>query len=300
MRRILLALTVLLAATTAHAATSHFTGQAESADGVTIAYETWGASNKAVVFVHGWSCDRTYWQDQIAHFAKAYKVVAIDLAGHGESGTDRADYTMEAFGADVAAVLQVQGITDAVLVGHSMGGPVIVEASLQAADRVRGLVGVDNFQTMVEAIPEEEVAAFTGALEANFAGTVEPWARSMFPANADSALVTLVAQDMAAAPPEVALSAMRNTLPWMGGGGAPQLQRLAVNLVCVSSDIYQTNVEANREIVPGFRVWILDGTGHFLMREQPAEFNALLDEALATFGYGAPQAPAAPGGLRAE
>ena len=292
MRRILTILLILFAATAAHADLSHFTGKIESADGVEIAYETWGAGLKAVVFVHGWSCDRTYWQDQIAHFSRTYKVVTIDLAGHGESGLEREEYTMEAFGADVVAVLQVQGITDAVLVGHSMGGPVIVEAFLQAADRVRGLVGIDNFQVMTGGFPPEEVVAFTAALEADFAGTVEPWVHGMFLAGADSVLVDTIAKDMAAAPPKVGVNAIRHAGPWMDGGGVPSLQRLAVNLVCVSGAAYTTDVEANRKIVPGFRVWILEGTGHFLMREQPAEFNALLDEALATFGYGAPQAPA--------
>ncbi|MCP4573431.1 MAG: alpha/beta hydrolase [bacterium] len=296
MRRILIVAALLAMASVCHAG-SHFTGRVASADGVEIAYETWGTGNRAVVLVHGWSCDRTYWRDQVDHLAKSWKVVAVDLAGHGESGVTRTDYSMEAFGADVVAVLHEQGITDAILVGHSMGGPVVVEAALQAADRVRGLVGIDNFQSMTEELPPEQIAAFLGAMEANFAGTVEFWVRSMFPADSDPELMNTVATDMAAAPPEAALSAIRSTLAWMGGGGVPQLKRLAVNLVCVNSDLHPIDLEGNRAIVPGFTATVIEGTGHFLMRGKPAEFNDLLDEALASFDAAAPTAP---GSVRVE
>lgn len=297
MRRFLILAALLVAATTAHAATNYFEGRTESADGVEIAYVTQGAGQQTLVFVHGWSCDRTYWRDQVRHFSDSYKMITVDLAGHGNSGTGRTEYTMEAFGADVAAVLEAQNIYDAVLVGHSMGGPVVVEAALQAADRVRGVIGVDNFQSMTVEFPPEQLAAWIGALEGDFAGTVDPWVRSMFPADADPELRDAVAADMAAGDPAVGVDAMKHTLPWMVGGGVPQLQRLGVNLVCVNSDLNPTDETGNQEIVPGFRAWILPGTGHFLMREQPEAFNALLDEALATFGYGPPRAP---GGLNVE
>jgi pimeloyl-ACP methyl ester carboxylesterase len=60
-----------------------------SADGVPIHYEVHGTGLPALVFVHGWTCDRSYWGRQIGHFARKYQVVAVDLAGHGESGLDR-------------------------------------------------------------------------------------------------------------------------------------------------------------------------------------------------------------------
>ena len=65
-----------------------------SADGVSIAYEVRGAGKPALVFVHGWCCERTYWEEQLPQFADKYKIVAIDLAGHGESGLDRKEWTM--------------------------------------------------------------------------------------------------------------------------------------------------------------------------------------------------------------
>lgn len=68
-----------------------------SADGTTICYETHGEGPLALVFVHGWCCNHTHWQHQIAHFAKDYQVVTLDLGGHGTSGQGRAQWTMREF-----------------------------------------------------------------------------------------------------------------------------------------------------------------------------------------------------------
>ena len=106
-------------------------GQTIGADATTIAYETHGAGELALVFIHGWSCDRAYWREQLPHFAEDYKVVAIDLAGHGASGDERESYSMENFGADVAAVVDHLGLERVVLIGHSMGGLVIVDGGGQ-------------------------------------------------------------------------------------------------------------------------------------------------------------------------
>jgi pimeloyl-ACP methyl ester carboxylesterase len=60
-----------------------------SSDDVTIAYQVQGEGKPALVFVHGWGINRTYWNAQLTYFAKKHHVVTIDLAGHGESGQDR-------------------------------------------------------------------------------------------------------------------------------------------------------------------------------------------------------------------
>ena len=91
-----------------------------SPDGVPIYYETQGTGQPALVFVHGWSCDRSYWERQVGHFAHQYQVVAIDLAGHGESGLNRQAWTMPAFGEDVVVVVEKLGLEQVVLIGHSM------------------------------------------------------------------------------------------------------------------------------------------------------------------------------------
>ncbi|MEO7246775.1 MAG: alpha/beta fold hydrolase, partial [Rubrivivax sp.] len=91
-----------------------------SAGGVHVQYRVHGHGEPLVVLIHGWSCDSNYWQAQVADLKTRYTVATVDLAGHGASGANRDDWSMAAFGADVAAV--VDALPDhprVVLVGHS-------------------------------------------------------------------------------------------------------------------------------------------------------------------------------------
>lgn len=127
-----------------------------SPDGVAIHYQTHGAGTPALVFVHGWSCDQSHWKEQVSYFSQRYKVVTIDLAGHGASGVNRDDWTMAAFGEDVTTVVAELDLDQVILIGHSMGGPVIVEAAQRMPERIIGLVGVDAFQDIdVERPPKK-------------------------------------------------------------------------------------------------------------------------------------------------
>lgn len=261
-----------------------------AADGVAIHCTDQGQGAPALVFVHGWSCDAGYWDAQVAHFAAKHRVVAIDLAGHGASGQERKAYTMEAFGADVAAVMEALDLRDVVLVGHSMGGPVIVEAALAAPDRVLGLVGVDNFQNVDLALPPAVIDGFVAPFEADFRQNVAAWVGHFFPADADSALAAGIAQDMASAPPAIGLSAMREMLFWLSTRTRERLGALKAPLMCVNADRQPTQVESIKAIVPGYELRLLPGRGHFLMREDPAGFNALLAETVAAIAAKAPAA----------
>ena len=116
-----------------------------SSDGVPISYVLEGSGAPVFVFVHGWACDRTYWSAQVEHFSTQARVITVDLAGHGESGDERADWSIANFAEDVVAVLVAENIENATLVGHSLGGPVVLEAAILASDRVSAVVGVDAF-----------------------------------------------------------------------------------------------------------------------------------------------------------
>lgn len=277
-RCVALLLPLLLAAVSGAATVDHTT---PAPDGVVIHFTDQGKGSPALVFVHGWSCDAGYWDAQVKHFAATNRVITIDLAGHGQSGQQRKAYTIEAFGADVAAVLKALDLKGAILVGHSMGGPVIIEAALAAPDRVAGLVGVDNFQNVELKLPPQAIDGFLGPFEANFSPMVKNWVSQMFPAGADTALAAGIARDMASAPPAVALSAMRELLTWMGDRTTERLAQLKVPLMCINADQQPTQTAPIKALVPLYELRVLPGTGHFLMREKPDAFNTLLGETIA-------------------
>ncbi|MGH8859781.1 MAG: alpha/beta fold hydrolase [Jatrophihabitantaceae bacterium] len=113
-----------------------------------------------MVFVHGWSCDRAYRRAQIDHFAARSQVVAVDLAGHGESGTARSNWTMRAVGGDVVAVVGELGLREIVPVGHSMGDDVVVGAALELGERHRGVVWANTCDGLDEPRSQASIERF--------------------------------------------------------------------------------------------------------------------------------------------
>ena len=182
-------------------------GAAVSADGVRIRYEVRGKGEPALIFVHGWCCDRSYWRRQLPYFAKKHRVVAIDLAGHGESGLNRKAWTIDGFADDVAAVAAKLGLKQVVLIGHSMGGSVIVKAAPKMPCRVLGLVAVDQFFNLEERHTRKEMDEFMAPFRANFREAVSNWVRGAFTPKSNPKLVESVAAHMSSRPPEVGLGA---------------------------------------------------------------------------------------------
>ena len=103
-----------------------------------------------IVFVHGFLCRLQDWRHQLTHFAEGHTVVACDLRGHGESPRGEAPMTIETVGGDVARMLGEEDLTGAILIGHSMGCRVVMEAWRQAKHRVAGLVLVDGSQVGID------------------------------------------------------------------------------------------------------------------------------------------------------
>jgi pimeloyl-ACP methyl ester carboxylesterase len=259
-------------------------GEVVSADGVPVRYAVDGGGLPAIVFVHGWSCDRRYWLGQVGHFAARFTVVTVDLAGHGESGTGRRSWTMPAFGEDVAAVVVGLGLPDVVLVGHSMGGDVIVEVARRLRPRVRGLVWVDVYRSLDEsgsdAATGEETAAFMAPFRTDFGAATRAFVRRIAGADTDPGLVDRIAEDMAAAPPHIALDAMRHAISNERAAIAG-LRHAAVPAVAINPGSPPTDIESLAR--HGIATMVLPAVGHFLMLQDPAGFNQLLDNVIEDF-----------------
>ena len=251
---------------------------AVAADGLPIHYELHGEGSPELVFVHGWCCDRGYWREQTDYFASEYTVVCLDLGGHGDSGLGRDAWTMAAFGQDVVAVVEKLNLHQVVLIGHSMGGNVVVEAAQQMPGRVKGVIGVDTFRTLGQVRPRAEVAAGIEPFRRDFTQTTEAFVRAaMFVPSSDVALVERIAKDMAAAPPEVGVSSGEQ-LDSHDAELQAGIHRLQVPVMLINSDFEVTDTAAAERY--GITVDLLSGTGHFVMLEDSDTFNNTLKGAL--------------------
>ena len=252
-----------------------------SHDGVPIRYDLHGDGETTLIFVHGWCCDRLIWARQAEHLAARYRVVCLDLAGHGESGQDRKKFTISAFSQDVIAVLNHLGLDRVVLIGHSMSGGVIVEAARHLGSRVIGLVGVDTLWDVDKVRSQDEVAAFMIPFRADFAKAARGFARPMFTSTFDADHAEAIICAIVAVPAVVGTEALESSM-----GNGPNLRagldELRVPVALINSPHWQTtNVEAARR--RGIDVKVLPGVGHFVMLDDPDTLNQLLDGAVQRF-----------------
>jgi pimeloyl-ACP methyl ester carboxylesterase len=249
-----------------------------SADGIPIHYDVQGTGAMALVFVHGWCCHRGHWDQQVDHFAPHYTVVRLDLPGHGASGCARTQWTIPAFGQDVVTVVEQLGLEQVVLIGHSMGGAVIVEAARRLPTAVIGLVSIDTWANLAHIRTPAQVAARLAPFRANFAEAMRANVQTLFVPTSDPAVVEHVRATMAAAPPHIGISVAEE-----GWGGDRRLQEglQEVTVPKLAINSRPTHMEAAQR--HGVEVVQLSGVGHFVMLEDPQTFNRLLDEAVQTF-----------------
>ena len=252
-----------------------------SKDGTPISYEIYGAGEPTLVFVHGWSCDARYWHAQVPHFSKKHRVVILDLAGHGHSGTTRTRYTMGAFGEDVRAVTEAAGSGNIILIGHSMGGSVIAEAARLMPNRVIGLIGIDTLENIEYPMTREELKKMMAPLKKDFRTGSKQFVGEMISPRTDPQLREWILSDISAAPPTVALSAMNEMMSqYITGEAAKTFEKIRIPVITVNGDLWPINYEANRRHMFSFDAIVLKEADHFLMMDRPEEFNRALEKAI--------------------
>ena len=222
---------------------------------------------ETIIFIHGWTCDESAWDAQVAHFSKTHRVVTLDLPGHGISGhPDKADFSMDLFAAAVEAVRGEVGAQKVVLVGQSMGGAVIRQYAVNYPDQVAGLVAVDG---------PLDMRTMAGV---NFGELTleqrEGMVRGMFVDGTKQELREEILDVMLGTPEDTAHGAM-NAMFDSDLQTDDVITAPAFSIAAGTSNF--TFGEGQREVLTDWEYTSVPETGHFLMMEKPEEFNALLD-----------------------
>jgi pimeloyl-ACP methyl ester carboxylesterase len=256
-------------------------GTVSAPDGVEIAYTVAGNGSPALVFIHGWLCDQTFWSAQVEKFSQSNTVVTIDLPGHGLSGMDRKDWPLSAYGADVHIVAEHLGLDQVVLIGHSMGGAVVLEAARLMPDRVIGIVAVDSLHNAEFKYTPDQIENFLTAFETDFAGACESATASWFGEGADPELVERVTSDLCDGSPEIGLALQREFFTY---DMASALAAVDTPVRYINASGFPTVPEINMKYQADFSGVIVQDVGHFLMMEKPEVFNELLRQVVAGLG----------------
>ncbi len=247
--------------------------------GIRLHYKSLGSGTSAVVFVHCWTCDLSVWRGQVPAVDGRVRALFLDLPGFGRSDKPEVVYSMDYFAGAVDAVMRAAGVERAVLVGHSMGTPVVRQFYRKYPAKVIALVVVDGalrsyFKDTVEARPF--LAQFEGS---DYAANLAKMMDGLVGPAADSALKAAVKRMAMATPQRVAASAMREQMdPALWRDDPIEVPVLAV--MSPNPGWTPDYVAYVKRLVPAIRYERMTGVGHFLMMERPEEFNALLEDFL--------------------
>lgn len=189
----------------------------QRSDHTTIRYTASGPANgPTVVLIHGWACNRGDFDAVTDHLPDDYRVLAVDLAEHGESRSTRDVWTMEEFAHDVAAVLEAEAVGTAVAAGHSLGGAVAVEVGRLLPDIVTHVVALDSL-TYLSLFPPQDTQqtdAMVQMFRVDFAGAVRGLVEGGSPADFDPALKDAYFQKMVAVRQPAGLHSIEGLVRW--------------------------------------------------------------------------------------
>ena len=251
---------------------------AASVDGIPLHWTSAGSGPHTLMLVHGWTCDDSSWSAQIPVLMTKYRVLTLDLPGHGKSGkVEASKFSMDLFARAVEAVRAEARAERLVLVGHSMGVPVIRQYARLYPQRVEALVLVDGVVVLGAPPPpgaqpsqRPEPERMKGP---DGSKNRETMIRGMFTPATPKPLQEHVLKMMMAAPEATAYGAMVATFdPKIWGNDVMTMPVLGI----FADKSALGNPEVTKKIFTNYEHHEVPGTGHFVMMEKPGEFNALL------------------------
>lgn len=247
-------------------------------DGLKLYYERAGSGDPELLFVPGWCCDHTAFQPQFDHFAQTHTVTTLDLRGCGSSDRPEAGYTIPELADDVARFCGEVGIEKPVVIGHSLGGMIVVELAARHPFVPRALVLVDPGP--IDPLPSS--IAFFRSFVAQLEGPSGEQVRRIFIGDMgarDDELARWIVEMMCAVPLPIATAVMRGLTAWNGVG--------AMGLCTVPTLLLRAGLNDDpdavrlRAIKPDLEVGITVGAGHFHQLEVPDQVNAMIARFLA-------------------
>ncbi len=250
-----------------------------------------GRGAPPLVFVHGFCCEIADWVFQIQSLQKQFDVIACDLRGHGKTPGRPEECSIEHYGGDVAALVGVLDLEKPVLIGHSMGCRVVLEANRLLDGRAGGLVLIDGSRLAAGDPGAAERSAREAIERAGFAAFGASLFQQMFFSR--SALADSILERVAARPAEIGAALWPRMARWDAGEMDAALAAVRCPVLVIQSTTRDPttlrrvalqprqsspSLDLLKERIKNAKIEVLPGTGHFAQLEAPERVNALIGE----------------------
>lgn len=247
-----------------------------------------GRGRPSFVFIHGFACDCDDWDAQVEYFSQRHQTIAVSLRGHGASPGTADECSIERFGQDVADVMQALDLVPSVLVGHSMGCRVAIEAALRAPNQSAAVVLLDGsqFAGAMRSTLAEAFAASDG-----YTALTRKWFEDMFTPKSDRARAAAIIEHAARLPREIGEKVLLDMVRYDVDRLIPSLASLRVPVLAIQSTYSNERRERRsmtagqttpyldrlRQRVPSAHIEVIPATGHFPQIDEAARTNVLIE-----------------------
>lgn len=249
-----------------------------STDGVKLHYTETGTGNTSIVFVHGWLGNANWWNGQEAFLKDSYKVVKIDLGGHGKSDKSRKKWSAEQYADDIKTVVNQINTADVILVGHSMSGAYVLQAVLDLP-QVKALILIDTLKDLDQVFtPEQAEQYMFGFYRSDFKAAIEDIMPAyLFVEETPVAIKQQLQNEFLQNDYELAINALKPLYEM----DVQQLSKLiSIPVRGILSHAEGLDLKSNNKYFKDYGCMVIKASGHYPMLEKPEEFNAMLKTVL--------------------
>ena len=246
-------------------------------------YESHG-DGTPVLFIHGLGSSTRDWELQVPVFAESYRVITVDMRGHGRSDKPPGPYSVRQFSEDTAAFMQALAIAPAHVIGLSMGGMIAFQLGVDHPELLRSLIIVNSAPTFKPRGLKEKLAAQQRLLLVRLLGMKkvgEVLAKRMFPKSDQAAIREQFVQRWAENDQRAYLESLKAILNF---DISDRVREITTPTLMVSADDDYIPVAAKEAVaarMPNARVTVIPDSRHGLPVEKPDAFNRVALDFLA-------------------
>lgn len=244
-------------------------------NGINLKYDEQG-QGEPLLFLHGLGSQGEDWGFQVPFFASHYRVVTVDLRGHGESDKPAGPYSVSMMADDVVGLLDALKIESAHIVGLSMGGMIAFQLVVDRPERVRSMVIVNSGPALVARGLGEWLRIQQRLLLARLFGPSRTGvflSKRLFPKPDQEAIREQFVERWALNDPDAYLAALRAIVGWSVMERIGEI-RCPVLVISGDRDYTPQDVkEAYTARIPGAQFLVVEDSGHATPVDQPDVFN---------------------------